>query len=261
MRAVAAFAAVLCASCGGRTLTVELVPDDAITDGLPGVAFADGGSAAYDALVLSVAEVQVAGRDGDAVEAARGPALFDATRGEAVVAEVAVDARRYERLSLAVVPASDAAVGSAREEDTAVMTSQRLSVLVRGTVSHDEDVVTFAWRAASNTRYTDCAAAAADDAEPGIDVTAGDATWAISVSGRALFQAVVGDPTSPLISAPFVRADLNDDGAVDHDELAAVRLSDVPEFDVGALTDLATLADIVVAQLRGVIGGCTAERR
>ena len=260
---------VVAAGCGAGELSITTYGEDFIEQGIPAADFADGGAVVFDTFLVSFADLAVDGADGAVGGAVSGPVVFDVH--EAGPVEVArfteLPARRYEDITVSVVPATTAAEnGNADDEAFAAMTAAGQSVFVSGTMTHDGVDKTFAWGFDTATRYVDCEL---EDGSLGVIVPSGDVgEWQLTIHGDHLFYDDLASEEAVLRLQAIVAADENDDGAVDLAELDAVDLTALPadQYGTGGAGDVVTLGDFVTALTRTLVhhtgeGECTAQKR
>jgi hypothetical protein len=255
--------------CGAGDLAITTFGEDFIETAIPSEFFADGGSVAFSKFLVTFSEMTVNGADGKVGGEVAGPVVFDLH--EAGPAEVAaltgLEARRYEDISVAVGPATDATLGgNAASDDVEFMKAQGFSVFVEGTVSQNDVDKTFAWGFTTNTRYVDCEL---EDGSLGVVVPPGGAgEWQLTIHGDHLFYDDLASEDAVLRLSAIMAADSNDDDVIDIGELNAVDLTSLPadQYGVGGASDVLSLGDFVGALSRTLVhhtgeGECTAEKR
>ncbi len=211
-----------------------------IEDAIPASSFADGCSVSFTQVSVVVTAITLMDADTTVAEALTGPAVWELTElGPHRVARVEAPADHYDRVQVAIAPASGAALHGLDSYDEAA------SVVMTGTLSGPDSTVVFDWRFALDQTWL---------CEP-IDLTlppGGADGTEVTVWGDHLFYDGLTNADAVLRGLPVLAADADADGAVTFDELAAVDVATLG-YHVGGRTDVRTLQDHVEALASGIV--------
>lgn len=250
-----AVAALLLVGCGeddsgDGSLALRISGEGPAKEGYPFVkdgvelAFAEGWTVTFDHVVASVGDLQVATTDGDVAHESPARYLAELTTGDPTVLTLdALTARRWDRLSMAVLPADDTSV-NVNGVDAAIvdrMTSEGLTYYYRGQASRDGMTYDFEFGLRNPTRNTDCTNG--EDSTQGVVVRNGSLTETeITIHLDHMFWDTLGSQQLVLRFDAIAAADLPEvggdgDGLITFDELENQRLSDLRGLDGEPLVD------------------------
>lgn len=275
-KAFIALSAVAPLACGGGTgeLTMTTDGEDFIEVEIPTAAgpddegFVDGFRLEYSRFLVALGPIRVADRDGDVGAEVAEARIFDLTQpGPHLIQRFdEVDARRWDRVSVDVAPASDAVAGNATDGDVAFMNERGLSSHVEGTATNGAESYAFSWSFATDTRFERCQEA---DGQLGVVVpTGGSANVEITVHGDHFVYDDLQAEDAVLRFRALADADGDADGDITLEELAAVTLDRLPadQYGTGGDGAVVTLRDYVESLSRSLIhfqgeGDCAQTRR
>jgi len=253
-------ALALGAACGDDpladgTLQVTIYGEDYIEDRIPAADVADGWSIDFSRFLVAVSHVGL-GKDADhETLAAHEIRVFDLTKPSNglghLVASGDAAGGVYDVLAYTVGPAATGAIaGNATSSDVAEMIAGGFAVLVEGTATKAGDAIDFMWGFGRATRYAPC--------ETGARVDGGTASSQITIHADHLFyDSLVSE--SPDVRFQLVAdADGNADGAVTLEELAAVDITALSNYQVGNQTQVTNLRAFIEAQI-GTLGHVDGE--
>jgi len=209
--------------------------------GEPELAFADGWTLRFEKYVVSVGNLRLEGADGAKGWAGNETAIVDLVQGEPEVFRIdGVEARRWERFSYGIVPASEAAkrIGVS-DADARRMIDGGFNYLIEGTATKEGVPVRFSWGLKNPTRNRDCVDS--QDGTPGVVVRNNAvAEYAITLHLDHLFYDHLGDHADAKMRFDAVAAvarQLDGVWSVGFDELEAQRLADLRDANGGPLLD------------------------
>ncbi|MFO0678292.1 MAG: hypothetical protein U0169_17275 [Polyangiaceae bacterium] len=220
-------------SSGGKgTASFATFGEEYIEDRLPADVFADGWSVKYERFLVVIGEVKVADAKGTVGGEQKTPKLFDMKKpagDKPVVSFPDLEAKAWEKVSYAIVPATSAVeLGSATEDDKTLMVQGGYSLYVQGTATKDATTKTFTWGFKTNTLYDDCEATEDGKTTKGIVVTSGGtANVQLTIHGDHLYYDDLQSKDAKVRFDNIAAADANSDGNVTEEELAAVKLIDL----------------------------------
>jgi hypothetical protein len=212
--------------------------EEYIEDGIPAETFEDGWSAKFSEFLIVVGEVTVADTsagDGDHIS---GSQLFNlVTPGPHDLGRLdGLEARRWDTVGYEVraIDADTELHASASADDLATMRARDYSVYVAGTARKGSETKNFAWGFQNSTRYTRCVSEAEGREQHGVVVTNGGTEHVeLTIHGDHFFYDDLASPNALLRFAPIAKADVNEDGDVTLDELAAVKLVEIQDGPYG----------------------------
>jgi hypothetical protein len=234
-----------CASDGAGDLVVRVSGEDAAKHGLPleddgeTIAFADGWSLQFSKYLVAIADVTLTSSSGDRVE---DPTVYvtDLHLADADIARFdSIAAVRWDGFSFAVRgPAEGDEVetrGSVAEADLAAMQAGGYDMIIAGTATKDERVVTFEWALANPSRNRDCTNGT--DGSSGVIVrnnTVADAEITFHVE-HMFWDTLGSEQNTQRFEAIAAMAD--DDGVIAFEDLRGQRLADLRDAEGETLLD------------------------
>lgn len=233
---------------GEGTLAIQVSGEEPAEEGFPLVedgvelAFVEGWEVTFDHVVISVGNLRVEAGDGTVAHAGSDRYLADLTAGDAELVRLeGVTARRWDRLSFEIVPASAASIDLGVDAAIAeTMVAEGYNYFYEGFARRDDVVYRFRFGLANPTRNSDCTNGI--DGTQGVVVPNGTiATAEISVHLDHMFWDTLGSEDFAMRFDAIAAADLpevggNGDGEITLDELAEQRLSDLRGLDGEPLT-------------------------
>lgn len=234
-----------CSSGGDGTLAVRVSGEEAAKRGLPleddgeTIAFADGWSLQFDKYLVAIADVTLTNADGDRVE---DPAVYvtDLHLDDADIARFeSIAATRWDGFSFSVRGPDDGdeveTRGDVAAEDLAAMQAGGYDMLVAGTATKGERVVTFEWSLANPSRNRDCTNGI--DGSSGVIVRNNTVAAAeITFHVEHMFWDTLGsEQNTQRFEAIAAMADA--DGVIAFDDLREQRLADLRDADGDTLLD------------------------
>ena len=256
---------LLLAACGDEagsgTLRLTTYGEDFIEEEIPsgaggGEGFTDGYSVKYSKFLVAFSALTVAHRDGTVAGEVQGPLVFDLhPRGPHLIKQLdSVGARRWDRVSVSVKPASGASAGNAvSAADLKLMQDGSYSVYVEGAATKGTAHHSFKWGFSTSTHYSECQEKTYGE---GIVVpSGGSATVEFTVHGDHLFYDDLQSSDPSLRFEAVAKADANGDGEVTLDELAKVDLTTLPigQYGTGGSGSVKNLRQFVEALSRTLI--------
>lgn len=238
--------------------------------------FVDGWSIKYSKFLVSFHDIAVADAAGNVVARLDRPRFVDNTKVgiKELVSFPDLEAKAYTQVSYAIKPAvADEVIVSGDPADHQLMVANGWSIYVEGTATNGAATKTFKWGFKSQTRYTDCQAAAENGlSTTGLVVTNNQTdTSELTTHGDHFFYDALqsGDSTKPtrLRFAEKAQADdaPNGDGNGEVTIAELCKLDIDPEvYNPSGLT-AGTIGDFVIQLSRTVghyrgEGECTVSR-
>jgi len=231
-------ALVLLAGCSPATWTLEIWGEEFIEEGIPAAEFEDGCSVVFDHFLVAVADPGLIGGSGSPVSELSSNTLWDvALAGPHIIGSSEVPPTTYSRVDLTVGPVSATSVsGNAADEQLPLMADGPWSVHVAGELTCPGSTVSFAWGFDTSTTYL---------CEPEFTLASGGAgSTQFTVHGDHLFYDALEDPEAALRGQALVDAD-DGDGDLTLEELRAVGLAALGDYDVGGASEVDNLAAFV----------------
>ncbi len=246
MRRLACLLPFLALACDDEaapgSLGVFVYGEEFIEEEIPADVFADGWKVDFAEFLVAVSDV--------AVGTGATPALSSDTTYILNLAQASGDGHalisgdvpggRYDDTSFSIAPASGAVAANATAEQVAFMNDNGLSIFVTGRASKDGVEKTFAWRFNSTTNYRACESTA--------KVDGGTERTVLTIHADHLFYDSLVSEEPDVRFQLFADADADGNHAITLDELAAVDITGLANYQVGNATDVTDLAAFVVAQ-------------
>jgi hypothetical protein len=240
------------------TVIVETQGDIAVEDGLRATDLADGWSIAYERFVVNVGGVALGSEGVATTTLGSGPyALVDHVLPgpKPILVAEGVLAREWPSFTFTVRPArvTSELAGGASEDDLVKMRNLGASVWIKGTATKGAVTKSFDWVFTSSIAYEACRTTVGGRTVFGLDVE-DDETTEVSLvfRGRTLFEDGIGASKPSLRFDAIADADVNADGVVGANELAAVPIAAVRTkygfYGTGSITTVSTLRDFLDAQ-------------
>jgi len=228
------------------TLQVTIYGEEFIEDEIPGNDVADGWTIDFTRFLVTVHDVEIGKPGADPVLSLGGGRVFDLAKPSNTLGHVVgagdVPGGTYRELAYTVGPAVTGTVaGNATAGDVTEMIAGGFSVFVEGSASKSGQVIDFAWGFTTSTRYAPCATSAMVDG--------GRGTSQITIHADHLFYDSLVSETPAIRFQLAADADTNDDDAVTLDELAAVDITGLDNYQVGNATDVTNLRRFIEAQV------------
>jgi hypothetical protein len=268
----AALAVLFCAGCGddetsdgtsggNGTVSFNTWGEEYIEDQIPADIFEDGWSVTYDSFLVNIAGITVADESGTVAAAQSGTMIFDHKQAgvKPIVTFPDLEAKNWTKVSYRIEPATaDSTVGLADPEQKTDMVAASGAVMVEGRATKDAVIKTFAWVFTQTTHYDDCQGDIAGKETEGVLVTNGGTDDVqLTVHGDHLFYDDLTSPEAKVRFQHIADADVDDSGDVTLEELAAVKLTDLPAsagpFGTGSSSSVNDLKAFVTA-LSGTVG-------
>lgn len=267
-----------CAACGSDGGEGDVVfsvwGEEYIEEGIPEAEFADGYSVRYDAFLVVLSDVEVAGGDGASQTLAQ-PRLYDlAAPGPHDIGILeGFSAGAYREVSYRNIEANEDTVrdDSATAAQLEAMKEGGFRLRASGTATSPQGIETsFHWGFSGSVDYEDCVDVRDGQETRGIVI--GDGTVAehqLTIHGDHLFYDDLASPDAELRFASLAAADANGDGEVTLSELDEVRLATlsgddgsygVGAFDINELGDFIRAATHTIGHFDGE-GHCVAKER
>ncbi|HWV36866.1 MAG TPA: hypothetical protein VN033_00120 [Vulgatibacter sp.] len=209
--------------------------------GDPDLAFVDGWTLRFDKYLVSVGNLRLEGADGETGWAGKDSAIVDLVAGEPEVFRIdGVAARRWERFSYEILPASAAAgrIGVSNA-DAQRMIAGGFNYLIEGTATKEGRDFRFSWGIANPTRNRDCIDG--QDGSPGVVIRNNSVSrYAITLHLDHLFYDHLGDHDDADMRFDAIAAVAREvDGVltIAFDDLEAQRLADLRDANGGPLLD------------------------
>ncbi|MFN7133996.1 MAG: hypothetical protein ACK4N5_18105 [Myxococcales bacterium] len=260
--ALSLLVALLSACSGTGNLAFTVYGEDFIEDRIPAgeEGVVDGWTITFDRFLVTVAEITVAGADGEVAARQPTPKLFNLKQPGPVPVErfTELPSQEYPNISFALAPAKDALPITASVDDAALMVAGGYSVFVSGEAVRGSERKTFRWGFTTDTLYEACEAG---DLGAGATVPDGsDETVQLTIHGDHLFFDHLASDDAKMRFDAFAAADKPvtpggaPDGEITLAELAAVDLTELPagQYGTGSIANVNTLRDFVTAQVRSI---------
>lgn len=247
------------ASCGDDTsagqgsVSFSTWGEPFIEQGLPASEFADGYEVEFDRFLVSIGNIEVADAEGNV--AARHEGFFLVNHVEPGVKDLVsfegLEAGAYERVSFETSPAPRSAttlVGGVSEADAELMASGGYHVYAEGTLTGGGSSKRFAWGFGVPTKLDECEAELDGKRQRGALVPAGGSdSIELTIHGDHFFYDDLQASDAVLRGEALAQADADDDGMITLEELAAVRLVDLPaeQYGVGGVSSVDDLGAFV----------------
>ncbi|WP_433927197.1 hypothetical protein AB3662_29400 [Sorangium cellulosum] len=201
------------------------------------LAFVDGWTVTFDKFIVSLGDIELRGADG--VEAFKDESVYvaDLRRGDPIIPVYeGLDARRWERFGLKILPATLDAVNlnGVSQADIERMASNGYNYWIEGAATKG-DTYTFSWGLVNPTRNSNCTNGL--DGTDGFVVKSHAATEAeLTVHVDHIFWDTLGSEVADLRFDAMAAA-AGADEHIDFEELDAQRLSDLMDPGGGPLLD------------------------
>ena len=247
---------------GQGTVAFTTFGEDYIIQEIPAADVEDGFTVKYDKFLVVLADITVQdGATGPIAAKMTEQKIFDMhTAGERpVITFPNIPGKPYTHVSYRIGPATAAATLGANttDADKTIMTTNGYSTYVEGTVSKDAVSKKFKWGFKLNTLYDRCEGEIAGKKTEGVVVTNGGTdTVQLTIHGDHLWYDDLQAAEAKVRGQNIVAADKNNDGEVTLDELAAVKLIDIPQgqgtYGTGSAAGINDLRAFVEALSRTV---------
>jgi hypothetical protein len=235
--------------------------EEYIEQGIPASAFADGWSVKFSKFLIVISNVRIADDRGAVAGSSAIPRIFDLVLPgpKEVVRFEGLEARPWNAVSYQIGPFSAEAVasGGATNDDRARLVNAAASVLVDATATKGAVTKRLSWAFPPSTRYESCEGERDGRTVRGVVVTNGGTDQVeLTIHGDHLFYDDLQAGDAKLRFEALAGADRDDDGEVTLDELAAVRLRDIPAerggYQTGAASNVNDLRAFVTALSRTI---------
>lgn len=237
------------------TATFSVWGEEFIEDEIPAEEVEDGWRVEFDKFLIVLGHVNVA--DGSKGQGAHlhGTTLYDLKQGRGQVGSAELASGRWDEVSYMVAPAdAETKLGNgASQDDLTALVDGGYSIWVEGTATKAGATKTFAWAFADTTHYDRCVTVGEGSETPGFSVPdGGEESVELTIHGdHFLFDDLASADAVLRFDALASADDAGDaDGVITLEELANVKLVDIPEGTYG--TGAADVND-----LRGFIEGQT----
>ncbi len=252
------------ATAGGATINFLLEAEDSITDGVAAGTgdedIQDGWAATFTKYIIAVGHIELTADGVDAdddrvflVDLVQAPPAGFDLWSVSSLAEGRYDVT-YE---LAEANAESMVHESVTEADATEMRNGNLSYLIEGSITKDDQTISFRWGVSAETVYGPCGA---EEGAPGVAVSGATATSAaLSIHGDHIFfnGFPEGEEGGVMRLAQWLAdSDTDSDGTVTQAELEALSPSDLSELDErysltgGPIDPLTNMWEYVTAQLK-----------
>lgn len=218
--------------------------------------FTDGYSVKFSMFLVVFSGLKVADSGGEVAGEVQGPLIFDLhPKGPHLIKQLgAVEARRWDRVGVAIKPASGATAGNAvTAADIKLLNDKGYSSYMEGTASKGGVSYTFKWGFTTSTSYSQCHEKTHGE---GIVIpSGGSATVEFTVHGDHLFYDDLQSSDPSLRFEAMAKADADADGEVTLEELAKVDLTTLPagQYGTGGSGSVKNLRQFVEALSRTLI--------
>lgn len=227
--------AFACSDLGTHDILVD--GNDAVREGLPDAEFVDGWSLEFSSFIVVIHNPGLIERINDEPAWVRqaGVTVWDVAAGDPAEDRVLISrpirATEYDGFDYRVAPPAvtgyEPTAGNVSDEVVDTMVDEGWSMRVVGTATNGVDTKSFDWSFDSNALYR-CEmtgdAAVTLEAEGELDST-------IEILGDVLFHTELVDPDPSHAFQAIADADANGDGEVTEDELAAVDIASLADYD------------------------------
>ncbi|MBS2012843.1 MAG: hypothetical protein JST00_08155 [Deltaproteobacteria bacterium] len=247
---------------GQGTVAFTTFGEDYIMKEIPAADVEDGYTIKYEKFLVVISDITVQdGAAGPVAAKMNEPKIFDMhTAGERPVVTFSnVPGKAYTHVSYRIAPATAAAVvgPNTTEADKTLMTTNGYSIYAEGTVSKDAVSKKFKWGFKLNTLYDRCEGEIGGKKTEGVVVTNGGTDTAqLTIHGDHLWYDDLQAAEAKVRAQNIVAADKNNDGEVTLEELAAVKLIDIPKgqgtYGTGSAAGINDLRAFVEALSRTV---------
>mgnify|MGYP007097703078 FL=1 len=252
----AAASLLACSSEGTGNVSVATWGEEYIEETIPASVFADGWTVKYSKFLVTFSEVKVL--DGTSAVAAlpRPIVVNHVTPGvKALASFPGLETGRYG-VEYAIGPVADALLlPGVDAADFATMKANGWSLWVAGTASKGGVTKSFSWGFSTNTKLVDCEGDLNGKTELGTVVTSGGTdAIELTIHGDHLFYDDLQDPAAKTRFQHLADADVGvngaaGDGVITQEELAAVKLVDIPtekgKFGIGGASSVKELGAFV----------------
>jgi hypothetical protein len=187
--------------------------------------------------------VVVTNTDADAALGSNATYIVDLAQfsgdGHALVSDE-VAGGRYDDTKFTIGPATNGIAANATADQVAFMNDNALSIFVTGRATKDGVEKTFAWRFDTTTRYTACESTAKVDGKA--------ARTVLTIHADHFFYDSLVSEEPDVRFQLFADADTDGNNAITMEELAAVDITGLDNYQVGNATNVTDLAAFVRAQ-------------
>ncbi len=218
---------------GSGSLEVTTWGEEYIEEEIPAEDLADGYSIKFDKFLIVLGKVRGQATSGDDSFVSEETVLFDlVTPGPHRLAGFdALEAGDWERVGYSNPPIDETTTrdASASAKDATLMRDGGYSVYVEGSATQGEDSYHFAWGFTHGTDYENCITLVDGREQPGFTVGEGARTTVeLTIHGDHFFYDDLASPDAERRFQAYADADANEDGEVTLEELAEVKLFDIP---------------------------------
>jgi uncharacterized protein YndB with AHSA1/START domain len=248
------------AGCGedGGSGAVEFTTwgEEYIEQEIPAAGFEDGWRVTFDKFLVVLRNVTVADRDGNVGARMEGSLLVDhkAQGRKPVVAFEALEAKPWERVSFEISPADEGvALEGATDADKQLMLDAGAAVHIEARADKAGVEKRMRWTFPAPTAYRDCKGDKDGKETEGVLVTNGGTdSVELTIHGDHFFYDDLQADNAVLRFDAIASADADANGEVTLEELAAVKLVDIPEgsYGTGSAGDINDLGAFVTSLAR-----------
>lgn len=219
------------------TIEVRAYGEPYIEDKIPAEVFADGWSVDFSRFLVAVSEI-TSTTGGEPAVADGKTHIVDLVPSSGkeghLLIETEVPGGRYGDTAFTVAPATTGAVAAnVSSDDVGFMIGGGLSMYIEGTAVKEGVTKRFAWRIQTTTHYTKC--------ESKAKVDGNTATIQLTFHADRLFYDSLVSET-PLVKFDlFAGADVDQNNVITLEELAAVDITGLADYQVGNATSVTNL--------------------
>ena len=240
------------ATRGEGTLGVAIWGEEFIETGIPASEFADGYGVTFDSFLINVGEIAVAREGEEPTLTAPAFRIYDlaALTGPLAITTTAAPAAAYGHTAYTLAPATAGSeTGNATAADRQLLVDHGWSLYVAGQATNGTVTITFAWGFTTQAVYDPCHSTAAVP-------DGGQATVQLTIHGDHLFYDDATSEEPALRFTDIAQADVDADGEVTLEELAAYDITALPNYGVGSLDidDLRGFLEHMVATVGHIDG-------
>ncbi|MBL9101589.1 MAG: hypothetical protein JNL82_11565 [Myxococcales bacterium] len=224
----------------GAQLSVRAWGEEYIEEGIPADVFNDGWTVHFDRFLINVGQIEIGEVEGAPAFDVPQFQIHDlamASNGKGqLLAQDEVPAGIYANTQYRIYPADgDSTAGNAAAPDVKMMQDGSYSVFVAGSANKGAVTKTFAWGFNTRTVYSHCQSQAVIEA-------GAPATVQITIHGDHMFYDDLYSETPMVLFGLYAQADDDGDadGVITREELEAIDLRPLPNYQVGStgITDL-----------------------
>ncbi|MBL9105656.1 MAG: hypothetical protein JNL82_32270 [Myxococcales bacterium] len=241
---------------GGAELSVRAWGEEYIEEGIPADVFNDGWTVQFDRFLINVGQIEVGEVEGAPAFEVPQFQVYDlavASNGEGqFLGKDEAPAGTYADTQYRIYPAEgDSTAGNATSSDVKMMQDGGYSVFVAGSATKNGVTKTFTWGFNTRTAYSHCQSQAVIEADV-------PAAVQITIHGDHLFYDDLYSETPMVLFSLYAQADDDGDadGVISREELEAVDLRSLPNYQVGStdITDLWNFVEHLTTSLGHIDG-------